>query len=71
MADLTGGKFYPAKSERALRDIMDDIQKLEKTEIKVNHHIIYDEKFYSYLLIGVALLFITEVLRRLLLRDVT
>lgn len=71
ISDLTGGKFYPAKSEKALKEILDDIQKLEKTEIKVNHQIVYDEQFYTYLLIGVAILFGVEVLRRLLLKDVT
>jgi Ca-activated chloride channel family protein len=70
ISDLTGGKFYPAKSEKALRDILDDIQKLEKTEIKVNTQIVYDEQYYQYLLMGVALIFGVEVLRRLLLRDV-
>jgi Ca-activated chloride channel family protein len=71
ISDLTGGKFYPAKSEGALKEILDDIQKLEKTEIKVNHQVVYDERYYSYLLIGVALLFAVEVLRRLLMKDVT
>ena len=70
ISDLTGGKFYPAKSEEALREILTDIQKLEKTEIKVNHQIVYDEQFYYYLLLGVAILFGVEVLRRLLLKDV-
>jgi Ca-activated chloride channel family protein len=71
ISDLTGGKFYPAKSEKALKEILDDIQKLEKTEIKVNHQIVYDEQYYTFLLIGVAILFGVEVLRRLLLKDVT
>lgn len=70
IADMTGGKFYPAKSEQALKEILDDIQNLEKTEIKVNHQVVYDEQYYSYLLIGVSLLFAVEVLRRLLLKDV-
>jgi Ca-activated chloride channel family protein len=70
ISDLTGGKFYPAKSEKALKDILDDIQKLEKTEIKVNHRIIYDEKFYEFLLIGVGLIFLVEILRKWLLKDV-
>ena len=70
ISDLTGGKFYPAKSDGALKEILDDIQKLEKTEIKVNHKIVYDEQFYSYLLMGVGLIFLVEFLRRLLLRDV-
>lgn len=70
ISDLTGGKFYPAKSNGALKEILDDIQKLEKTEIKVNHKIVYDEQFYSFLLLGVCLIFGVEFLRRLLLRDV-
>lgn len=70
ISDMTGGKFYPAKSERALKEILDDIQKLEKTEIKVNHRIVYDEKYYTFLVIGVALIFAVEALRRLLLKDV-
>ena len=70
ISDLTGGKFYPAKSEKGLKNILDDIQKLEKTEIKVNHQVVYDEMFYTYLLIGVGLIFGVEVLRRLLLKDV-
>jgi Ca-activated chloride channel homolog len=70
MADLTGGKFYPAKSEDGLKQILDDIQNLEKTEIKVNNRIVYDEKYYDYLLVGVGLLFLAEILQRLLLKDV-
>jgi len=69
IAQLTGGKFYPAKSERGLKEIMNDIQLLEKTEVKVNHQIIYDEKFYHYLLMGVCLIFLVEILRRIFLRD--
>ena len=71
ISDLTGGKFYPAKSNNALKEIMDDIQNLEKTEIKVNHKIIYDEQFYHYLFLGVSLLFLVEFLIRVLLRDMT
>lgn len=70
ISDLTGGKFYPAKSNGALKEILDDIQKLEKTEIKVNHKIVYDEQFYSFLLLGVCLIFAAEFLRRILIRDV-
>jgi Ca-activated chloride channel family protein len=70
ISDLTGGRFYPAKSEGALAQILSDIQNLEKTEIKVNHQIVYDEQFYSFLLFGVALLLGTEISRRVLLKDV-
>jgi Ca-activated chloride channel family protein len=70
ISDLTGGKFYPAKSEAALEEILDDIQKLEKTEIKVNHQVVYDEQYYHFLLLGVALILGVELLRRMILRDV-
>jgi Ca-activated chloride channel family protein len=70
ISELTGGKFYPAKSDHGLKEILTDIQKLEKTEIKVNHQIIYEELFYFYLLLGVGFLFGTEALKRLLLKDV-
>jgi Ca-activated chloride channel homolog len=70
MSDLTGGKFYPAKSNNALKDILDDIQRLEKTEIKVSHKIVYDEKFYFYLLWGVCLIGLVEISRRILIKDV-
>lgn len=70
ISDLTGGKFYPAKSDQGLKDILSDIQKLEKTEIKVNNQIVYDEKYYDFLLMGVVIIFMVEVLRRLLLKDI-
>jgi Ca-activated chloride channel homolog len=70
ISKLTGGKFYPAKSSKALEEILSDIQKLEKTEIKVNHQVVYDEQYYEYLLMGVLILFGVEVLRRLLLKDI-
>ena len=70
ISNLTGGKFYPAKSNGALKEILEDIQKLEKTEIKVNNKIVYDEQFYKFLLLGVCLIISVEILRRLALKDV-
>jgi Ca-activated chloride channel family protein len=70
IASLTGGTFYPATSDKALANILSDIQKLEKTEIKVNNRIVYDEQYYMYFAIGVALIFLVEVIRRLFLKDV-
>jgi len=70
ISDMTGGKFYPAKSDQGLKEILDDIQHLEKTKIKVNHQIVYDEKYYYYLVLGVCLLLLVEILRRFILKDV-
>jgi Ca-activated chloride channel family protein len=67
---MTGGNFYPAKSSEALKDILDDLNKLEKTEIEKNEQIVYEELFYNYMLYGILLLIASELLRKLALRDV-
>ncbi|HLW57304.1 MAG TPA: VWA domain-containing protein [Bacteriovoracaceae bacterium] len=69
ISNLTGGKFYPAKSEKALQEIFDDIQNLEKTHIEVNHQVVYDEKYYPYLAIGLGLLCLSGLARRFVLKD--
>jgi Ca-activated chloride channel homolog len=69
ISKMTGGRFYPAKSGEALKEILDDIQQLEKTEIKINNQIVYDEKFYEYLLIGVLLVLLAEALKKIVIKD--
>ncbi len=70
ISKLTGGKMYLAGSEGSLKEILDEIQTLEKTKIKSNRQVIYDELFYIYLLIGVFLYLLSEISRRLILREV-
>ena len=69
ISELTGGKMYLAGSEDNLKEILDEIQELEKTKIKSNNQIIYEELFYKYLLIGVLLFLISEGSRKLLLKE--
>lgn len=69
IADLTGGKFYMARDNKALENVLGDINKLERTEIEQSGRIIYEELYFKYLLIGVLLLIGTELSRRLLLRE--
>lgn len=69
ISKLTGGKMYLAGSEGSLKEILKEIQTLEKTKIKSNRQVIYDELFYLYLLIGVILYLFSEVSRRLILRE--
>lgn len=70
ISDLTGGKTYMADSEESLKEILSDIQKLEKTKIKSKSQIIYDELFFPYLLWGILLFLTAEILRKLVLREV-
>ena len=69
IARLTGGKFYMARDNKALQNVLGDINKLERTEIEQSGKIIYEELYFKYLLIGVLLLIGTELSRRLLLRE--
>jgi Ca-activated chloride channel family protein len=70
IADITGGKAYFARNEGALGDVLDEIEKLERTEIKTSNKIIYEELYYKYLFIGVLILLIVELLSKLFLRSV-
>jgi len=69
ISELTGGKMYLAGSEGNLKEILDEIQDLEKTKIKSNNQIIYEELFYKYLLIGVLFFLLSEGSRKLLLKE--
>lgn len=69
IAAMTGGKFYMARDNKALENVLGDINKLERTEIEQSGKIIYEELYFKYLLIGVLLLIGTELSRRLLLRE--
>jgi Ca-activated chloride channel family protein len=70
IAQLTGGKFYPARDEAGLQNIMADIDRLERTEIKVENQVVYDELYHRYFLMGFLLLALSEILRRLWLKEV-
>ncbi|MBC7714337.1 MAG: VWA domain-containing protein [Rhizobacter sp.] len=69
MAQMTGGKFYMAYNNKALENVLGEINKLERTEIEQSGKIIYEELYFKYLLIGVLLLIGAELSRRLLLRE--
>ena len=69
IARLTGGKFYMARDNKALQNVLADINKLERTEIEQSGRIIYEELYFKYLLIGVLLLLGAELSRRLVLRE--
>ena len=70
IADITGGKYFRATSEEALRDIYAAIDQLERTEIEVTEYADYEERFMWFwgpalLLLGLELLVRGLVLVRL------
>lgn len=69
IAKITNGKSYIAQDEGALKDVLKNIGKLERTEIKTSGHIIYDELYLKYLIYGVMLLLLTELGRKTWVRE--
>lgn len=70
ISKITGGKSFMANSEESLKEILGEIQKLEKTKINSNSRIIYDELFFSYLIFGIVLLVIVELSRKFILKEI-
>lgn len=71
ISEMTNGKSYLANSEGSLEEILSDIQELEKTEIDNQSQVIYDELFYIYLFWGIILFCLSEIIRKLVIREVS
>lgn len=56
MAAITGGKFYRARDLSALQQVYDEIDQLEKTEIKIDQYKYFEEKFQPFLALALGLL---------------
>lgn len=68
VADRTGGKYFRATDEAKLRDIYTEIDRLEKTRVKVTEHRSKNEEYLPYVLLGAALLVAGTILDRTILR---
>lgn len=70
VAETTGGRFWAVDNLSSLPEVYREIDELEKTEISVDEHTEYEERFMplaitGFALIGLELLLRTTVLRRL------
>ncbi len=63
IANTTNGKYFRATNNKALRNIYQEIDKLEKTKIDVSYYSRFDEKFLPFAIAG-AILFLLEILLR-------
>ena len=68
VAQLTQGKFYRVTDESALTSVFKEIDQLEKSEVKTNEKVHYEERFQKPLLLGVILLLLELALSRTLWR---
>lgn len=68
IATETGGKYFRAKDNESLKNIYDEIDKLEKTKIEVTALKRYSEKFFPLAIAAVILLLLELILRFTLFR---
>ncbi len=60
MAELTDGRFYRATNRQELESIYDDIDRLERTEVKLRHHRTFTP-FFQWPLAAACVLLLLEV----------
>ena len=63
IADVTGGTYFRATDNKELKEIYNEINKLEKTEIEEIKYTTYDEKYRPLILFALCLLLIEVLLR--------
>lgn len=63
IADSTGGTYFRAESAEKLSEIYDQIDEMEKTEIKTTIYTSFEEKFYVWLWVGFILLMLEMILQ--------
>jgi Ca-activated chloride channel family protein len=63
IADVTGGTYFRATDNKKLKDIYNEINKLEKTEIEEIKYTTYDEKYRPLILMALGLLLVEVLLR--------
>ncbi|MBN2068894.1 MAG: VWA domain-containing protein [Opitutales bacterium] len=68
VSKVTGGKSYRATSTKELEKIYEDIDRLEKTEIKLKYNALWKDLFYIPLLIGLGILLLEQLIVTLIHR---
>lgn len=71
IAYMSGGKYYRAKNKTELRHIYQDIDKLEKSKVKVlDFKVNPPEKFYGFLVFGILLIVGYKVIEHTALKSI-
>ncbi len=70
IAQKTGGKYFRARSEQELEKIYGEIDKLEKTKVKVKEYVQYRELFRDFVYAGLALLVLEIILGQTVFRKI-
>lgn len=67
IASMTGGRYYRAVNDEALREIYAEINTLEKSEVQVTHYQTYEELFLMWVVLGLLLLAVEFVVDKWIL----
>lgn len=70
IANNTGGKYFRATDTTSLKEIYSQIDKLEKTEVKVRGYVEYNELFHWFLLSALSLLLLEIILANTIFRKI-
>lgn len=70
IAQMTGGKYFRATSNASLADVYNEINQMEKTDVKSTKSYNYQEYFRIFLWIALAVLLLDALLRWLLYKTV-
>lgn len=63
IAEIAGGKFYRARETRELESIYSEIDRLERTEIKLRYRTDYEEAYFYPAVAGLLCLVIEQLLK--------
>lgn len=67
IASTTGGKYFRAENDEALRAIYSEIDKLETSKVQVTNYMSYEELYYIWVVLGLLLLGLEFLLDKIIL----
>lgn len=70
IASATGGKFFRARNKHVLKEVFDEIDKLEKTSLDVDRYTRTDEDFMLWVALALCAVVLEIVLRHTVLRRI-
>ena len=70
IANITDGKYFRATNTESFKDIYAQIDKMEKTELKVKGYVVYNELFYFFAIPGLFCLLLEIILTNTKLRKI-
>lgn len=70
IANTTGGEYFRAVDNEALKQIYSQIDEMEKSEVQITHYTSYEELYLGWLLLGLLLLVVEFIVERIVLNRI-